>query len=67
MHLRWRPAPGHELINARLRPTIDETGQHIGEVDLGIDLIQLAGFDKRRDPGPVCRTLIAAAEETIFS
>ncbi len=49
MHLRRRPAPGHELVNAGLGPTVDETGQQIREVGLRIDLMQLAGLCRMPD------------------
>jgi hypothetical protein len=44
LKLRWRVAPRHQLIDARLRPSLDEAGQQVGEVTLRIDAIELAGL-----------------------
>ena len=42
LYLHSSPVPGHELVDTRFRPEIDESGQQVGEVDLRIDLVQLA-------------------------
>jgi hypothetical protein len=39
-----RPSPGHELIETRGRPEIDEFGEQVGEVGLRIDAIEFAGL-----------------------
>ena len=46
MDLCGRREPRHELVDARLRPSVDEAGQQVGDVNLWIDLIQLAGLDE---------------------
>ena len=38
-------APGHELVDARLRPSVDEPSQQLGEIALRIDAVELAGLD----------------------
>ena len=55
-----RPGPGHEFIEARGGPEIDQLGEHVSEVGLRIDTMQFAGLDERRDTGPVLRSLIGA-------
>jgi hypothetical protein len=46
---RWRvPMPGHELVDAGLRPAVHELGQEIGEVARRVHTIELAGFDQGR-------------------
>jgi hypothetical protein len=62
-----RPGPGHELIDARSGPEIDEPGEHVGDVGLRINAVQFAGFDERRDASPVLRSLIVAGEERVFA
>jgi hypothetical protein len=42
-------AHGHELVETRSGPQIDELGEHIGEVGLRIDAMQFAGFDEWGD------------------
>src|SRR5579863_3753255 len=67
LYLRGSPVPGHELVDAGLRPAVDESGQQVGEVDLWIDLIQLARLDQRGHACPVRPTLVTAREEAVFS
>ena len=61
------PGPGHEFVETRGGPQIDELGEHVGEVGLRIDAVQLAGFDERGDTGPVLRTLIVAGEQRVLA
>ena len=56
-----RPGPGHEFVETRGRPEVDELGEHVGEVGLRIDAVQLAGLDERRDAGPVFNVSSLAA------
>ena len=56
------PVPRHQLVDAFLRPAIDEACQQVREVGLGIEL---ACLDERRDAGPVF-SAITTREETIF-
>ena len=39
-----RPGPGHEFVEARGWPEIDEFCEHVGEVGLRIDAMQFAGL-----------------------
>ena len=61
-----RPGPGHEFVEARGWPEIDEFCEHVGEVGLRIDAMQFAGLDKRGDGCPVLRPLIVAGEERVL-
>ena len=61
------PGPGHELVEARGWPEIDELGEHVGEIGLRIDAVQFAGLDEGGDRCPVLRPLIVACEERVFS
>jgi hypothetical protein len=61
------PGPGHEFVEARSRPEIDQAGEHVGEVGLRVDAVQFAGFDERGDAGPVLGALIVTGEERIFA
>jgi hypothetical protein len=64
---RGGPGPGHKLIQTRDGPEIEELREDIGEVGLGIDAVQFAGFDERGDAGPVLRALIMTGEECVFA
>ena len=58
--------PGHQVVDARCRPAVDELGQRVGEPGVRVHAVELAGLDQRCDGGPVLRALVAAGEERIF-
>src|SRR5215475_12922915 len=58
--------PGHQLIDARCRPQIDELGERVGHPRQRIDTIQLTGLDQRRRNCPVFGTEIVPGEEGVF-
>jgi hypothetical protein len=65
----WRPrgcGPGHELVDARGRPEVDEPGEDVSEVGLRIDAVHFAGLDQRSDAGPVLGAFIVAGEERVL-
>ena len=43
-----RPVPGHQFVDAFLRPTVHEACQQFGEIGLRIDAVEFTGFDQRR-------------------
>ena len=51
--VRGGPGPGQKLVEAIVRPEIDETGKHVGDVGLAVDAIQFASLDQRSEHGPV--------------
>jgi hypothetical protein len=65
--LFWNSVPGHQLVDALLGPAVHQACQQVGDVDLRIDAIELAGLDQRRHARPVLATFVAAGEQTIFS
>ena len=48
------------IVDARLRPTVDEATQEVGQIAQRIDGVQLAGLDQRGNRSPVCVTLVRA-------
>jgi len=58
--------PGHEFVDAALHPAIHQPGQHIGEVPLRIDAVQLAGLHQRGDASPALATIVARGEQGIL-
>src|ERR1700674_5235937 len=61
------PVPGHQFIDAFLRPAVYEACQQLGEIDLRIDAIQFAGLDQRGQACPVFRAFVAATKKTVLS
>jgi hypothetical protein len=49
--------PGHELVDLAGGVAVDEPGEEVGEVGLGIDRVELAGLDQGGDwPSPKARS-----------
>ena len=46
---------------------VDEAGQHVGDVGLGLDVVQLAGLDQRSDHGPVLAAAVGAGEQAVLA
>jgi putative transposase len=44
---RRSPCPRQEFVEAVIRPQIDETGEHVGKIGLGVDAVQFASLDPR--------------------
>src|SRR5271165_2054982 len=61
------PGPGHELVDAGGGPEVDELGEHIGEIGLRVDVVELAALDQRGDASPVRGSLVMAGEERILA
>ncbi len=49
------PGPREEFGETAVGPVVDELGQDVGEVGLGIDAVQLAGLDQRGQTSPIFR------------
>ena len=47
------PRPRQELVEAVVRPEIDEAGENIGEVGLRVDTLELARFNQRGNASPI--------------
>ena len=45
---------------------VDEAGQDVGEIGLGIDGVELAGLDQRSDDAPVDTALVGAGEQSVL-
>lgn len=45
---------------------LDDAGDDVREVGLGIDAVELAGLDERGDDGPVLGTAIGAGEQGVL-
>ena len=54
-----------ELVEAIVRPEIDEADENIGKIGLGLDVVKFAGPYQRRDDGPIFSTIIVTGKESI--
>ena len=59
--------PRHELVDPAIGPAVDQAGQQVGELDLRIDAVQLAGLDQGRHGRPSGTAVIATGEQRVFS
>ena len=39
-----RPSPRHEFVDTRGRPQVDKLGEHVGQIGLRVDTVELAGL-----------------------
>ena len=46
---------------------LDDAGDDVGEIGVGLDADQLAGLDERGDHGPVLGTTVGAGEQCILA
>ena len=58
--------PGKQLVDLAVRMAIDDPGEDVGEVGNRVDVVQLAGFDQRRDSGPMLGATVGARKQCIF-
>jgi transposase-like protein len=61
------PGPGHQFVQTRGRPEIDQLGEDVGQIGPRFDATELCCFDQRSDAGPVLRALIMPREQRVFS
>ena len=61
------PVPGQQLADAVDGMAGEELGEDVGEIGLGIDGVQFAGFDERGEDRPVLAAAIGAGEERVLA
>ena len=61
------PRPGRELAEAAFEVAIDEPGEHVVEVTVRVDAVQLAAFDQRGEDGPVFGAFVGAGEQSVLA
>ena len=61
------PSPGKELVQAIVRPKIDEADENVGEIGLGLYAVQFASLDQRSEDGPIFGAVIVTREESILA
>ena len=45
------PRPGHEFVQTRGRPEVDQLGEDVGQIGLRLDATELCSFNERSDAG----------------
>ena len=48
------PGPWQQLVEPVDGMSIDHAREHVGEVSVGLDAVEFAGFDQRADCCPAC-------------
>jgi hypothetical protein len=61
--IRGFPGPRQQRVEAVDGISVDHSGEHVSEIGVGFDAVQLAGFDQRADDCPAIPTAVAAGEE----
>jgi hypothetical protein len=66
MNLRF-PNPWQQILETVDGVTIDHPCEHVGEVSIGFDPVEFAGFDQRTDDCPAFAASIAACEQVVLA
>src|ERR1700686_5270741 len=64
---RCSPGPGHEFVDAIIRPAVYELGEDVCEISLRIDAVQFCRLDQRCETCPVDRALVVAGKKCVLS
>lgn len=57
--------PGQQFVDLADR-MVGDVGQHVAQVRLGVDAVELAGADQGVDCGSALATAVRAAESTLW-
>src|SRR5260221_10843719 len=66
MNLRI-PGPRQQFVETVDGMSIDHAREHVGEVSVGFDAVEFAGFDQRTDDCPTNPAAITTCEQMILS
>jgi hypothetical protein len=61
------PAPRQQFVETVDGMSVDHPLQHVAQVGIRFDVIQLAGRDERRDDGPSMAAAVAAGEQVVLT
>ena len=56
------PGPWEKLIETIVRPQIDETREDVGEVGMGLYVVELAALDERSQDCPILASVVMACK-----
>jgi hypothetical protein len=65
MNLRL-PRPRQQFVETVDGMSIDHAREHVGEVSLGFDPVEFAGFDQRTDDCPTRAAAVTACEQMVW-
>ena len=66
MNLRF-PNPWQQILETVDWVTIDHPREHVGEVSVGFDAVEFAGFDQRTDDRPTLTTSVTACKQVVLA
>jgi hypothetical protein len=61
------PGPRQKLIQAVCRVACDHAGENIAKPSVGLDAVELGGFDQRADNGPTVAATVTASEQMVLA
>ena len=59
--------PGEQFVDGAVEMPIDDAGQHVDEVGIGLHVVELAVLDQRGDDGPVVASAVGTGEQRILA
>jgi len=59
--------PGHEIVDLAGEMAVDDLCERVGEISVGIDVVELAALDQRGDHRPAFCAAVRPSEERILA
>ena len=59
--------PWEQFVEGAVEMSVDDPGQHVGQIGVGFDAAKLAILDQCGDYGPVVSPAVRTREERIFA
>src|SRR6266702_4011113 len=60
------PSPRQQFVEAVNRMSVDHAREHVAQVSIGFDAVELAGFNQRAGDCPAFASTVAACEEMVL-
>ena len=61
------PSPRQQFVESVDRVSSDHLGEHVVQIGIGFDAVQLAGLDQRAENCPACAATVAAGEQVVLA
>ena len=61
------PSPRQQFVEAVDRVSVDHAREHVMDIGVGFDVVELAGLNQRTEHGPTLAAAIATREEMILA
>lgn len=63
----WFPKPRQQFVETVDRMSVDHAREHVGEISVGFDAVEFAGFNQRTDDRPTLTTTVTACKQVVLA